>query len=152
MTTTCMALSLVSLICFLQSPVALGGLLIFLSIFLSVSVGFQMSSWYGCILFMVYVGGLLVLFLYVIMLSSNFYLKASGKLLGLFFLMTSSLFMMYLTTSEFLGKMVLGFSGNECSLDLSLSLFLSLGLLLLLAFFSIVHVVLLKGKSILVSV
>ena len=152
MTTTCIALSLVRLICFLRSSVALGGLLIFLRIFLSVRVGFQLRRWYGCILFIVYVGGLLVLFLYVIILRRNFYLKTSGKLLGLFFLLSSRLWVRYITETQFISKIILGLSRNECRLDLNLRLFLSLGLLLLLAFFSIVHVVLLKGKRILVSV
>nr|QNV11927.1 NADH dehydrogenase subunit 6 [Planorbarius corneus] len=54
-----------------SSPVVLGMLLFFTSVFVVFVMSVFLSSWYSYILFLVYVGGLLVLFIYMCMMSSN---------------------------------------------------------------------------------
>jgi len=97
-------------------------------------------------LFLVYVGGLLVLFLYVIMLRSNFYIKMSRKLF-FFSVIFALAISMAINNLDFF-KVTIGTRSYQCSIDITLGLFLSLGILLLLVFFAIVHIVLDKGKII----
>nr|YP_009113886.1 NADH dehydrogenase subunit 6 [Gastrocopta cristata]AGC52851.1 NADH dehydrogenase subunit 6 [Gastrocopta cristata] len=130
--------------CFLRSPVSYGGALIALSTIGALLLSLGCSTWYGYLLFLVYVGGLLVLFLYIIMLSSNFNLQVSFKLMGLIFLA----FLVSKLYNFSYPKNSLGVSLSECSEDFSLGLFLGLGGLLLLVFFAIVHIVFLKGQPV----
>nr|YP_009113899.1 NADH dehydrogenase subunit 6 [Pupilla muscorum]AGC52864.1 NADH dehydrogenase subunit 6 [Pupilla muscorum] len=125
-----------------EQPAALGGSLILMSFLSALSFSFMFSSWYGLMLFLIYVGGLLVLFMYVIMLSSNFILSFSLKttIKGFFVLM----FMWALKNFNLPSK-ILAESMSSCSSSLMMGLFLSLGVFLLLVFFSIVHMVLFKG-------
>nr|YP_009370136.1 NADH dehydrogenase subunit 6 [Orcula dolium]AIR76273.1 NADH dehydrogenase subunit 6 [Orcula dolium] len=129
--------------CFLGSPVAYGGVLVGLSAIMSFLVGVTSSSWYGYLIFLVYVGGLLVLFMYTIMLSSNYYTKMSAKFLfgGGFIAL---LMTVWVNTNHL--KLITGVSCNQCSMDMQMSLFISLGLLLLLVFFTIIYIVLKRGK------
>lgn len=55
----------------ISQPLSLGLSIIFSTIFLCVLVALYLSSWYGYILFLIYVGGLLVIFAYVAALSPN---------------------------------------------------------------------------------
>lgn len=95
-------------------------------------------------MFLVYVGGLLVLFLYIIMLRRNFNLQVRVKLAGLIF------FAFLIRKFYTLGypKNRLGIRLSECREDFRLGLFLGLGRLLLLVFFAIVHIVFLKGQPV----
>nr|BCT26217.1 NADH dehydrogenase subunit 6 [Haliotis gigantea]BCT26242.1 NADH dehydrogenase subunit 6 [Haliotis gigantea] len=55
----------------LGQPLALGVAVLLFSLFSCVMVGLCVSSWYGYVLFLVYVGGLLVMFAYVAALVPN---------------------------------------------------------------------------------
>nr|AIT76120.1 NADH dehydrogenase subunit 6 [Lissachatina fulica] len=55
-----------------DSPLVIMISLVILSILMSVISGCAFSYWFGLILFLVYVGGLLVLFMYITMISSNY--------------------------------------------------------------------------------
>nr|ABJ55870.1 NADH dehydrogenase subunit 6 [Sagaminopteron nigropunctatum] len=62
-----------------SSPVSLGACLILIS-FSFVAVMASMSSWwYAYILFLVYIGGLLVMFIYVCLISSNYNFMGSNN-------------------------------------------------------------------------
>lgn len=54
-------------------PLRLGLLVIIISIFLRGVVGMIFVSWFGFLLFLIYVGGLLVIFSYVLVLMPNRY-------------------------------------------------------------------------------
>nr|YP_009378348.1 NADH dehydrogenase subunit 6 [Solemya velesiana]ARH10780.1 NADH dehydrogenase subunit 6 [Solemya velesiana] len=55
----------------MMQPLSLGVTIMGLSMFSCLLVGFEFSSWYGYIMFLIYVGGLLVMFSYVAALSPN---------------------------------------------------------------------------------
>ena len=68
----------VSLICcfivlspFVRSVLSLGGVLICVSLLITVFVSYLVGSWFAFILFLVYVTGLLVLFSYMVAMSPN---------------------------------------------------------------------------------
>nr|ABL09060.1 NADH dehydrogenase subunit 6 [Odontoglaja guamensis] len=60
-----------------SSPVSMGATLIMLSASMVMIMAVSASWWYSYILFLVYIGGLLVLFMYVCMISSNFSFSSS---------------------------------------------------------------------------
>lgn len=131
--------------CFSQTPVSLGGAILFLSGLISVLIGNIISSWYGILLFLIYVGGLLVLFLYVIMLRRNFVVSFSLNL-AIFFLLINIIIIIFTKDLNLnLERLIF-----ECSIDFSIGTFLRLGILLLVVFFSVVHIVLRKGRLIIV--
>lgn len=63
--------SLLAVIPVLSQPLALGVVVLLFRLFSCVIVGLCVSSWYGYVLFLVYVGGLLVIFAYVAALVPN---------------------------------------------------------------------------------
>nr|QNV11810.1 NADH dehydrogenase subunit 6 [Peregriana peregra] len=73
----------------LVSPVSLGGLLIFISISFVVLMNLMSSAWYGYLLFLIYIGGLLVLFIYMCMISSNTIFKLELPQVILLFMLLS---------------------------------------------------------------
>nr|WDD39320.1 NADH dehydrogenase subunit 6 [Onchidium reevesii] len=122
----------------INSPLSMGGALIVMS-FCSVSLlSVFASSWYSYILFLVYIGGMLVLFIYVCMVSSNFPLTLNPSMFFMVFglaLVAS----MFLPTS--LGGRVLGYSLYESGEWLPLLLFVGLAVVLLAVFLAVARVV-----------
>nr|UAA82786.1 NADH dehydrogenase subunit 6 [Tarebia granifera] len=66
-----LALCSVFLFPLMAQPLSLGLSIMFSTLLLCLLVGLYLSSWYGYILFLIYVGGLLVMFVYVAALSPN---------------------------------------------------------------------------------
>nr|YP_005351140.1 NADH dehydrogenase subunit 6 [Fissurella volcano]AFB78090.1 NADH dehydrogenase subunit 6 [Fissurella volcano] len=74
-----MSVVLISSFCFcgvfmlplVSTPISLGLAVVFFSVGLCLLVGVFFSSWYGYILFLIYIGGLLVMFMYVSAISPN---------------------------------------------------------------------------------
>ena len=66
-----LGLSRVFLFPLMGQPLRLGLAIIISTLFICVITGMYLSSWYGFILFLIYVGGLLVMFAYVATLSPN---------------------------------------------------------------------------------
>nr|ARI50076.1 NADH dehydrogenase subunit 6 [Tectus virgatus] len=66
-----MCFSLVFLMPMMSQPLSLGLCIMALSSFSCILLGVLVSSWYGYILFLIYVGGLLVMFAYVSALAPN---------------------------------------------------------------------------------
>jgi hypothetical protein len=65
---------------FITRPLSLGILVIFTSLVLTIILGMRVRSWWGMILFLIYVGALLVLFVYVIAISPNCFFSRPDKL------------------------------------------------------------------------
>lgn len=65
--------SLLILTPIIAQPLRLGLIVIIIAIVLRVIVGFLFVSWFGFLLFLIYVGGLLVIFAYVVVLMPNNY-------------------------------------------------------------------------------
>ncbi len=68
---------------FAVSPVLMGALILVLALELSLVLRVTTSSWFGFLLFLIYIGGLLVIFSYFAALTPN--LPSRGKSLGAFF-------------------------------------------------------------------
>nr|YP_010043016.1 NADH dehydrogenase subunit 6 [Ampullaceana lagotis]QPC56785.1 NADH dehydrogenase subunit 6 [Ampullaceana lagotis] len=133
----------ISLFPMLISPVSLGGLLIFISISFVILISLMSSAWYGYLLFLIYIGGLLVLFIYMCMISSNtmFKLEVPQVLLLLFTL----LFYFSFLFSD-LNYMFLGASTYDSGTSVKMSVFLSLVIILLVMFLAIVQIIKLKSS------
>lgn len=82
---TLIAFSVCSVIIFplMAQPLSLGLRIIIATLFLCISSAMMLSSWYAYILFLIYVGGLLVMFAYVAALSPNILFSRMRS--GLFF-------------------------------------------------------------------
>jgi NADH-ubiquinone oxidoreductase chain 6 len=76
-----LALCRVFLFPLIIQPLRLGLAIILSTIFLCILVAIYLSSWYGYILFLIYVGGLLVMFAYVAALSPNTLFARPGPFL-----------------------------------------------------------------------
>nr|YP_009353873.1 NADH dehydrogenase subunit 6 [Tropidomya abbreviata]AQZ26179.1 NADH dehydrogenase subunit 6 [Tropidomya abbreviata] len=68
---TMLVVTLVSFLSMVSNPLNIGVVVLLLSMIFSWMISLSMSSWYGCILFIIYVGGLLVMFSYAVVLASN---------------------------------------------------------------------------------
>nr|AQT38716.1 NADH dehydrogenase subunit 6 [Margarya monodi] len=68
----------------MAQPLSLGFCIMMLTLLMCVMIGVFLSSWYGFILFLIYVGGLLVMFAYVAALIPNIFMDIDlfGGLIG----------------------------------------------------------------------
>nr|YP_010281938.1 NADH dehydrogenase subunit 6 [Turbo cornutus]UKH51317.1 NADH dehydrogenase subunit 6 [Turbo cornutus] len=64
-------------------PLSLGLSIMVFSVFICILLGITMASWYSYILFLVYVGGLLVMFAYVSALAPNNFFSSLKSIIGL---------------------------------------------------------------------
>lgn len=78
--------SLLVLIPIIVQPLRIGLVIILISVILRGLVGLIFVSWFGFLLFLIYVGGLLVIFAYVIVLIPNSYFFS--KNIVIYFLLT----------------------------------------------------------------
>nr|YP_010447344.1 NADH dehydrogenase subunit 6 [Piophila casei]UTN43264.1 NADH dehydrogenase subunit 6 [Piophila casei] len=91
----------------MNHPLAMGLMLLIQTILICLITGLMTKSfWFSYILFLIFLGGMLVLFIYVTSLASNEMFSLSMKLtissfILLFILMTSAFFMDKLSTSLF---------------------------------------------------
>nr|AXA45255.1 NADH dehydrogenase subunit 6 [Lucerapex sp. MNHN IM 2013-19988] len=74
----------------MSQPLSLGFMLMLSTLWMCMISAMTLSSWYGYILFLIYVGGLLVMFAYVAALSPN---VLFGKGTPLLFFLTSTIFL-----------------------------------------------------------
>lgn len=75
-----LGLSRVFLFPLIGQPLSLGLAIIVSTFFICVLTAIYLSSWYGFILFLIYVGGLLVMFAYVATLSPNTLFGGAGPI------------------------------------------------------------------------
>nr|AWH98408.1 NADH dehydrogenase subunit 6 [Conus genuanus] len=81
----------------MSQPLSLGLVIMISTLFMCLVSGMTVSAWYGYILFLIYVGGLLVMFAYVAALSPNVLFGGMTPLFSLvaFFPVLFSLFYFY---------------------------------------------------------
>ena len=80
------------------SPLPLGALILLLALSNALLIASFTSSWFGLILFLIYVGGLLVIFIYFAALCPNHFISFKHTLalsLSSFFLSSSSLYFLF---------------------------------------------------------
>nr|AVP74419.1 NADH dehydrogenase subunit 6 [Imogine fafai] len=80
------SLMLINYLClFSLNSLVLGLLILFCSFFISLLISIYSLSWYSLIFFIVYIGGLLVLFIYISSLNFNpvFYFSRTGGFLNI---------------------------------------------------------------------
>nr|AMA07335.1 NADH dehydrogenase subunit 6 [Diodora graeca] len=107
-----MSVLLLSSLCFcailvlpaVAAPLSLGLVVIVLSVGFCLVVGAAFSSWYGYILFLIYVGGLLVMFVYVSAISPNNIFSSSELVVLGMASLCGALMFVYLLGTEFSGK------------------------------------------------
>jgi hypothetical protein len=128
---------------FITNPIGLGILLFLLRLFILILIGTIVNVWYAYILFLVYIGGLLVIFIYICIISRNFKLNK----IGIWEL--SGIFIVGLFSSQYLfnQKIVIYIGININGLRLPLFLFLRLVVYLLICFFVIINIILRGGNS-----
>nr|AOX15189.1 NADH dehydrogenase subunit 6 [Achatinella sowerbyana] len=127
------------------APIILLFLITSCSMMISILMGIWHSVWYGYILFLLYVGGVLVLFMYTIILNSNMKTKFIS-VTYMMFLFTLSLVMM-LTVKDF-SMLQLGVSvGLSNSMMMNMYMFMLMGIVLLLVMLSILHLMISSGKK-----
>nr|UXC95399.1 NADH dehydrogenase subunit 6 [Megaustenia imperator imperator] len=141
-----MMLVFTSMFLFIKNPMSIGFVLFFMSLMVVISMSFYTSTWYGYMLFLVYIGGLLVMFIYICMISSNFRLgEGYINLWEVMFLLT--LMFMVLSSYSFNQKLMLFSSLGINGVTLPFFLFLSLGVYLLICFLIIINIIFSGGVS-----
>lgn len=134
----------------MMQPLRLGLRIISLSVFSCLLVGFELSTWYGYIIFLIYVGGLLVIFSYVAALTPNNYFSGIRNLF-LFMLRVVVFFRVYRVTwfsrgIKFVGvvaKEILVNEGSTGSLlcrNYNFGILVFLGVILFLALIAVVKI------------
>nr|YP_009349229.1 NADH dehydrogenase subunit 6 [Sakuraeolis japonica]APZ75715.1 NADH dehydrogenase subunit 6 [Sakuraeolis japonica] len=124
------------------SPVMLIAVLMLISLSFVVALSIFSSFWYSYILCLIYVGGLLVLFIYICLVSSNFPMSISLESV----LLTGSVSVLCLSFGpSFIQPLKsLGYSAAECGVSLvegsNVSIFIFLVILLLAMLLVVVRV------------
>nr|QBC73154.1 NADH dehydrogenase subunit 6 [Bayerotrochus teramachii] len=134
----------------MMQPLTLGLCVMLMSLFSCILIAFCVSSWFGYVLFLIYVGGLLVMFAYVSALAPNSFFSGF-KSLVLFFVVVMVLMLIsvavYFKTSDFsvwgdffsLSKDHVVVGGLLISPS-SISLMVALGVILLINLLAVVKV------------
>nr|YP_006303210.1 NADH dehydrogenase subunit 6 [Nectonemertes cf. mirabilis HC-2011]ADZ05363.1 NADH dehydrogenase subunit 6 [Nectonemertes cf. mirabilis HC-2011] len=127
----CLFLSLVVL---MQQPLSLAMILLVLCFLISVYMGFLFSSWFSLSLFLIYIGGMLVLFSYVLVLVPNFLVFLNGL-----WLFSLTFFFFFFSSFSETSMFFLSFSFEMFS-GFNLFLYVGLGFILFLALISVVKI------------
>nr|AUJ21243.1 NADH dehydrogenase subunit 6 [Hypselodoris bullocki] len=124
-----------------KNPVSMVSMVVTTSVLFVSMISFFFSFWFSYVLFLVYVGGLLVLFIYICLVSSNYPFKFSinGLMSGLFIS-----FLMSVLNNNPLNPMFLGQStwsnGSNLLEESNISVFLFLAILLLMMLLVVVRI------------
>nr|WMC20898.1 NADH dehydrogenase subunit 6 [Helicocranchia sp. n SB-2022] len=102
--------SLSSICLMVIQPLSLGFMLSLLTLFISGLMGMIIFSWYGYLLFLVYIGGLLVMFMYVISLIPNLIFISSKVFMYTFVIFFGFLVMNLFVSKEFISIDMKSFS------------------------------------------
>nr|YP_006883123.1 NADH dehydrogenase subunit 6 [Phoronopsis harmeri]AES86303.1 NADH dehydrogenase subunit 6 [Phoronopsis harmeri] len=143
----------VSTFIYVSRPLSLGSSIMAVSFILTTLLGMTLSSWWGFILFLVYVGALLVLFVYVMAMSPNcFFSRPSVAMMSNYLMMITLAFTLL---SFFIFTMVNNSSSNlmflvsEKPLLLdsyhNISCLVGLSIILLVAMVAVVYLI--PGKN-----
>nr|ADX36082.1 NADH dehydrogenase subunit 6 [Haliotis diversicolor supertexta]UBN09086.1 NADH dehydrogenase subunit 6 [Haliotis diversicolor] len=142
--------SLLAVMPVLSQPLALGVVVLLFSLFSCMMVGLCVSSWYGYVLFLVYVGGLLVMFAYVAALVPNSIFLGFWVFFGFFCgaVLSASLYLLLYVqdwkvvswASEFGASKFLLSSGFGLVSSSGVSIMVALGVVLLINLLAVVKV------------
>nr|QQV69869.1 NADH dehydrogenase subunit 6 [Opisthoteuthis sp. JN-2021] len=143
--------ALISLTTMMIQPLSLGFMLMILSIISSMMVSFISYSWYGYMLFLVYVGGMLVMFMYVISLIPNTLFFSMKGVFFFFLFFFCVLLMIYFSFYSYMNLNMMEFiymnmntmsMGNSGLIMLGYNFYcyIMLGMLLLFVLISIVKI------------
>nr|YP_009318345.1 NADH dehydrogenase subunit 6 [Angaria delphinus]AOZ71826.1 NADH dehydrogenase subunit 6 [Angaria delphinus] len=145
-----LSLSLLLLMFIMLQPLSLGLCIMALSTSLCALISFTLSSWYGYILFLIYIGGLLVMFAYVSALAPNNFFS-SIKAISLF-LVAILFFLVMISTLYTTDLKFMEYSDSLCSLKTmnssgrmlispsNMSLMIILGVILLVNLLAVVKI------------
>nr|YP_010970145.1 NADH dehydrogenase subunit 6 [Phyllidia picta]WNR50656.1 NADH dehydrogenase subunit 6 [Phyllidia picta] len=131
------------ILCFplFKNPISMAAMLVAISLVMVVMISVVSSFWFSYVLFLVYVGGLLVLFIYICLVSSNYPFKFN--LVSLLCIMMTSCLISLKSESSYPSG-ILGsstwVSGENLMNDKTLSLFLFLAILLLTMLLVVVRI------------
>nr|YP_010610742.1 NADH dehydrogenase subunit 6 [Graneledone verrucosa]WAP91562.1 NADH dehydrogenase subunit 6 [Graneledone verrucosa] len=143
--------SLISMLVILIQPLSLGIMIMLISIFMSIIISFFIYSWYGFMLFLVYIGGLLVMFMYIISLIPNLIFFSKGLLFYFFSLMMGFFLMNLFSMFKYMDLNMISMNLMEMK-NMSMGLsslvmsnynffsYIFLGILLLLILISVVKI------------
>nr|YP_010574732.1 NADH dehydrogenase subunit 6 [Carminodoris armata]UZI00303.1 NADH dehydrogenase subunit 6 [Carminodoris armata] len=124
-----------------KNPISMAAMVVAISLLIVSIMSLVSSFWFSYVLFLVYVGGLLVMFIYICLVSSNYPFKLSAS--SFIFILLTSYMVSLKSDSPFISKF-LGFStwtGGEGLLEASnISIFLFLAILLLIMLLVVVRV------------
>nr|YP_010713460.1 NADH dehydrogenase subunit 6 [Haemadipsa yanyuanensis]WDA96161.1 NADH dehydrogenase subunit 6 [Haemadipsa yanyuanensis] len=116
----------------ISSPVMMLLMILFNSLLLSMIIAFNLSSWYAFLMFLIYIGGMLVMFSYFVAISPNQYIKMklmlfSPVLIMLMLLLNSYIYGSTMSMNNLFFNFILMMYKNEsnfCTLFLILLLML----------------------------
>nr|ARI50063.1 NADH dehydrogenase subunit 6 [Margarites vorticiferus] len=144
-----LCMSLMVLMPSMAQPLSLGLCVMVLSVMSCIMVGLFTASWYGYVLFLVYVGGLLVMFAYVSALAPNTFFSSAKAFVAFFcsFLVLFIGFFMVFTpdfssllVSNYVDGKMFSMSGSMLVSPSSVSLLIVLGIVLLVNLLAVVKV------------
>lgn len=143
------ALAVSRVFIYVTRPLALGLLIIIFSLILTTILGISVSSWWGIILFLIYVGALLVLFVYVIAISPNCFFSQPKKIkrvnyILIFLIIVIFTFIIFLPSSQFsLFRNKIVITQNPLFIDrfFNISCLVRIRLVLLLAIVAVVYLI-----------
>uniref|UniRef100_A0AAU6QGI7 NADH dehydrogenase subunit 6 n=1 Tax=Prionospio sp. 6 MH-2023 TaxID=3059274 RepID=A0AAU6QGI7_9ANNE len=122
-----------------SSPLFLGTWIMLIALMTAFSVAITSSSWLGLMIFLVYVGGLLVMFVYFIALTPNLFLE--GKTMALMTLLTLLLSLAIFSYQEPTMSKTLSTISQSPMSNLMLENMLAIISMALILFFALVAVV-----------
>nr|YP_009231991.1 NADH dehydrogenase subunit 6 [Tegula lividomaculata]AMA07352.1 NADH dehydrogenase subunit 6 [Tegula lividomaculata] len=142
--------SLLFLMPMMMQPLSLGLCIMLLTGLSCVLLGVVMSSWYGYVLFLVYVGGLLVMFAYVSALAPNTFFSSVKSIVSWafsFIFVSTMLIIFYVPDFSFLGwldqlatEKTIVSSGNIIVAPSMINVIIVLGAVLLVNLLAVVKV------------
>nr|YP_514783.1 NADH dehydrogenase subunit 6 [Sepioteuthis lessoniana]BAE80049.1 NADH dehydrogenase subunit 6 [Sepioteuthis lessoniana] len=101
-----MGFSMSSLCMMIIQPLSLGFMLMLMVVCVGGMVSMVVFSWYGYLLFLVYVGGMLVMFMYVISLIPNLIFLSNKVFMYFFFILFGFMMMNYFVMKEMVSEEV----------------------------------------------
>nr|YP_010943704.1 NADH dehydrogenase subunit 6 [Ennucula tenuis]WLV28174.1 NADH dehydrogenase subunit 6 [Ennucula tenuis] len=144
-----LVLSVIFVMPLMFQPLSLGGWIMIMALFCTLMMGLDCNSWFGYVLFLMYVGGLLVMFAYVAALTPNLIFYGLGAvklvlLITLVFLgMVFSTYIPFIKTVNVdlssMGEFFEGYSGMLVVIY-NISIFISLSIILFLALVAVVKI------------
>nr|QFG71045.1 NADH dehydrogenase subunit 6 [Pseudorimula sp. RSIO35641] len=144
-------LSLFLLMPLMLQPLSLGLCIMLLTVFFCILAGLSSSSWYSYTLFLVFIGGLLVMFAYVSVLAPNSFFVSAKPMLWLLLSFLITTMAITLSTTQYSWTLTgppespamtqkLSSTGMDLVVSNSTSVVVMLGMILLLALLTVVKI------------